>query len=253
MTILTTDKQKKLLFLLYSFRYLTIIQFQKILNHKDPHRIKEWLKDLKNKKCVAVIQDKSDPTKPFIYCLDTKARYILNEDENCDETILGRLYKEKNNKGKFVNKNLFIVDIYLFFLSQQEKNSELNFFTQNDLEGYSYFPEELPSAYIAVEENKETTRYLLEYFDEYTPPFVLRNKVKAYIKYAEDGTWEANTENSPFPTILFVCPTENLKKHILMYAKAKLEKSFTDIDLFVTTKSVLSSAKPNQHVWKEVK
>lgn len=40
-------QQKQILFLLYKFRFLTINQLQKYFNHKDPHRVKEWLKDLR--------------------------------------------------------------------------------------------------------------------------------------------------------------------------------------------------------------
>ena len=36
--------QKQLLLLFYKFRFFTIRQLQKYLNHKDPHRIKERIR-----------------------------------------------------------------------------------------------------------------------------------------------------------------------------------------------------------------
>ena len=44
-----TTKQKQILSFLSQFRFLTVNQLLKYFNHKDPHRIKEWLKDLKEK------------------------------------------------------------------------------------------------------------------------------------------------------------------------------------------------------------
>ncbi|MDO8657637.1 MAG: hypothetical protein Q7K55_02775, partial [Candidatus Levybacteria bacterium] len=58
--------QNKILFLLYKFRFLTINQLLKYFNHKYPSRIREWLTDLKEKKYISVIMDKTDPTKPHV-------------------------------------------------------------------------------------------------------------------------------------------------------------------------------------------
>jgi hypothetical protein len=44
-----TPKQEQLIIYLYQFRFLNTHQFQKLFNHKDPHRIKQWLKDLTTK------------------------------------------------------------------------------------------------------------------------------------------------------------------------------------------------------------
>ena len=157
-----TNKQNQIIPLLYKFRFLTVSHFQKLLNHKDPRRIKEWLKDLLDKKYIARTKLEDDITQPYIYCLSQRAKYLLKENDNYDESILNRLYKEKNLTEIFITHLLSLVDIYLFFLAQKEKDTEFNFFTRQELSGYEYFPKELPDAYIAVQEQKETTRYFLD-------------------------------------------------------------------------------------------
>lgn len=197
--------------------------------------------------------DKKDPTKPHIFCLTTRAKYILQENGDCDKTVLGRLHKEKWLKENFRNHCLFIFDIYLYFLSQKEKDSTLHFLTQQDLIGYDFFPEELPDVYIVVETKDGTDKYFLDLFDEYRKPAgVARFAIRKYITYCEDGNWQANTENSTFPTLLFVVQDERRRKHLHMYGKAKLAKTYQDISLFLTTQDTIKFGKDKTNIWKEV-
>jgi hypothetical protein len=250
-----TKSQKHLLFLLYKFRFLTTNHFQKLLNHKNPKRIQIWLKDLKDKKFISTNDSPKsfiDNTKPFTYYLAARARHILKDNENCDVSVLDKIYKEKNRTEKFVKQCLTIADIYLFFISQKEKEEELHFFTKNELEQFDYFPHDLPSAYLAVKTNDSTKRYFLDVFDEYTPPFVFQNRVVTYLKYVDNGEWEAHTNGDPLPAILFICPTDRRKKHVNYYTKALFEKAFEEkIDLFLTTKDKIIFGK-SKNVWEKV-
>jgi len=246
-----TTRQKLILLFLYKFRFLTVLQLQKYFKHKDPHRIKEWLKDLKEKRYISAIVDSKDITKPYIYCLATRSRHILKEGDY-SEVFLNRIYKEKSLTDVFKNHCLFIVDIYLFFRSQQEKNSKLNFCTQQDLLGFDYLPKDL-DAYIEVGDKDGVNRYFLELFDEYRKsPGESRYAVRKYISYSEEGNWQANTNNSPFPSILFVLPDERRRKHIQHYGKAKLGKTFEDISLFLTTQDAVRFSKGKINIWKKV-
>lgn len=247
-----TKTQKQIIFFLFKFRFLTVNQLQKYFNHKDPHRIKEWLKDLKDKKYISAIVDSKDVTKPFIYCLASGSRRILKENEKCDEDFLNRLYKEKNLTEIFRNHCLNILDIYLFFLSQKEKDTKLHFLTLQDLTGYDYLPEDL-DAYIAVEGKDSVKRYFLEVFDDYKKSAGQgRFAVRKYIKFCEDGAWQANTEDSPFPIILFVQSDERRKKHIFHYGRAKLEKTFEEISFFQTIQDSIKFSKDKMNIWQKV-
>lgn len=246
-----TQKQKQLLSYLYTFRFLTVSQFQNIFHHAHPNRIKLWLTDLLDKKFITRLKIEDDITKPYIYCLSQRAKYLLKDNEDYDVSFLNRLYKEKNLTPNFINHCLSLADTYLFFLTQKEKDTEIDFFAKHELLGYEYFPEELPDAYIAVEEKAETNRYFLDLFDDYTPAWALRKRVKAYLEYYENNTWQEGTENSEFPIILFVLPNERMKKHIYYFTKALLEKSFyEDITIFLTTKNKIKGNR--QDIWEKV-
>lgn len=248
-----TKTQKIILFLLYKFRFITVLQLQKYFHHKDTHRIREWMTDLKDKGYSSVIVDESDPTVSHIFCLATNARYILEEDENCDKNFLKRLHKEKDIKINSRNHFLFLFDIYLYFLSRKTKGSKLTFLTQQDLMGYDFFPKELPDAYIAIEKKGQTDKYFLDLFDESRKHLgVIRFTTRKYIKFAEDGDWQANTKNSPFPTLLYVVQNDRRKKYLMKYGKYKLSKTFEDISLYVTTQDAIRFSNDKVNIWQKV-
>jgi hypothetical protein len=250
-----TDKQTEILFYLYKFRFLSTHHFQKLLNHKNPKRIQLWLKDLKDKHYITTFPTNNtftDNNKPYIYHLATKARHILKKYDSCDITVLEKVYKEKTRKPSFVTHCLTLADVYLFFLSQKKDDETLYFLTESDLAGYEHLPEQLPSAYIALKTKKETKRYFFELFYPYATAGVLRYRFRAYLKYANSGTWEANEENKSFPAVLFVCPSNRLKNHLLFYAKGVFEKSYEEkINLYVTTENILLHG-DGGNIWEKV-
>lgn len=248
-----TKSQKQIILFLIKFRFTTRSQLQKHFNHKDSKRIKEWLKDLRKKKYITAALDSKDITKPYIYCLASTSRHIRKENKDVSENFLNRIYKEKSLTKTFKEHCLFLVDIYLFFVSQKDKKSKLAFCTAQDLENFDYLPKDL-DAYIAVETNGITRRYFLELFDEFRDkPGVIRYSVRKYLSYAQDGNWQVNTNNSPLPSIFFIMANERRKAFVSHYGKAKLVKTFEDISLFLTTQDAIRFSKSRVNIWKQVK
>lgn len=250
-----SEKQKEILDFLYSFRYLHTNHFQKLFNHKDKTTVKEWLKDLRDKGFINKVTPENesfiDRSKPNIYCLTKLARRHLKHDEKYSKKVLNKVYRAKTRTIKFINHFLFIADIYLLLRNRSEPDQELEFFTENELAGYEYFPQPLPSVYLTITTKEETQRFFLEIIDPYTPPFVIRNRVKKYLDYATDGDWEANTNNEPLPAVLFICPSSSNKSHIYFYAKAKFEEAFEEVfDLYLTTWNILKS--DSDDIWEKV-
>src|SRR6266849_7992216 len=114
-----TDKQKHILFLLYTFRFLTTHHIQKLLHHKNPKRTQTWLKDLKDKGYIGIVEnpDKKhrfvENNKPFIYHLAAKASHVLKENEECNRNVLEKIYKE-HRTATFMDHCLALADVYLF-------------------------------------------------------------------------------------------------------------------------------------------
>ena len=249
-----TKQQHHMLYLLYKFRFISTNQFQKLLNHKYSTRTQTWLKDLKDKGYVQTTFERKsykDWSQPFVYHITPLARHILKKNEDCDLRVLSRVYKEKKRTKSFIRKCLAVVTLYLYFLSNKNENQELLFLTETEVLPHEYFPEKRPTAYIALRTGEETQRYFLEWFDKYTVPGGFRAVFYKYIKYADSGSWEAHAQGIELPAVLFVCPTQNGKKHIIYHAKAIFEKEFEDkIQFFVTTRGMLNGNTKN--VWEKV-
>ena len=250
----TTHKQKEILQLLLKFRFLNTHHIQLLLNHKNPTRILKMIKDLIEKDCVRRIYNRKsfvDNSKPALYYLGPKSRHILSDICNLELSDLEYIYKEHRRNDKFISRCLFLADIYLFLLSNQEENNDLKFFTKFELGKYEYFPDPLPDAFVAVKTKSITSRYMLDYFDENTPPFVVRSRIRKYIEYAEGSAWDENTNFADFPNILFVFSSERLMKHAKIYGRTQLEKTYEDkVSMFVTTQNMIKFGKI-ENIWEK--
>lgn len=252
-----SQKQKETLELLLQFRFLNTFHIQKILHHKNPTYIRTILKDLLDKKYVRRQYSRktyNDSSTPAVYYLAPLSKHALKTNEDWNEKILERTYKEKGRSETFIDHCLTIVDIYLFFKSMLGKGDKLYFMTKTELSSFDYFPEELPDAYIAIESKGKTKRYFLDLFDPYTPPRFIRRRFRTYLDYAGEGAWQEETGDNVIPSLLFVLPNLNTQKHIEYYVKSKLEQAFDDtISLFLTTKDAIQNAKDGSDIWEEVK
>lgn len=233
-----TKRQIEILLLLYKFRFLHTYQFQKLLHHKKPNRIKVWLKDLTEKQYIK--KDYSPETikkKPAIYSLTIKARELLKKRTECNIYVLNKIYREKNRSKTFVDHCIQIADIFLKLQSQTTE--KIYFATKNDLTGYNYFPDQLPDAYIAIKTSENTSRYFLEILDENMPRFALRSKIRRYLDYYQSDQWEEQT-NKPFPTVLVITSTDAVKKFMSRFIATTLEEEQVEINFQLATREEIN-------------
>lgn len=246
-----TPKQLEILTLIYRFRFLNRHQIQTLLNHKDPKRINYWLKDLTEKNILGRIYSTKlkENTKPAIYYLATKSRKILLEQENTNEKILRRAYRDKNASQKLINHSLFLADVYLLLKEQSLKNKQkLHFYTKTDLAEHYYLPYNRPDAYISLKNKELTKRYFLEIIDEGTPRFMLRKKISQYIEYFDEGTWENRTLHEN-PSLLFICPNQNIYNFLTKHIAQVLEEETSDLQFFLSLKSEIQESGLTANTW----
>lgn len=249
-----TPKQRELLYYLFTFRFLTIFHLKQLFTHKDPRRIRDWLTDLM---ALDVIRKKTDRKSLInynvtaVYYLAPKARYILKQVNDTPVTDLNYLFKESLRSDRFIHHSLFIADVYLYLNSQKTDQEEIKFFTKTLLHTYDYLPRPLPDAFIGIVTKDTTTRYFLDQFDSDTPPFVMRWRIKQYITYRENSAWHEIT-HTDFPTLLFILPNQQTKKHVLRYTAALLRKrEEADLKIFLTTKQTIQENQGTE-IWQKV-
>ena len=249
-----TPKQLQILNLIYRFRFLNRTQIQTLLNHKDSKRINTWLKDLTDKNMLGRIYSSKlkENTKPAIYYLATKSRKILLAQDNTNEKILKRAYRDKNASQKLISHCIFVADIYLLLQSDSHKNNqELCFYTKTDLTDHNYLLYNRPDAYISLKDKKTTKRYFLEIIDEGTPRFMLRKKISQYIEYFDEGTWKNRTLHNN-PSLLFICPNQNIKDFLHKHLVQVLEEETSDLQFFLSLKSAIQVEGITPPTWQLV-
>lgn len=237
MTSKVTPKQLEILILLYRFRFLNRYHIQQLLHHKDPKTINVWLKDLTNKKIIGrhYSAKLKENTKPAIYFLIAKSRQIISSESVVDEKLIKkRIYRENSRSQRFINHCLTLADFYLKLLNDASVIN-LHFYTKTDLSTYYYLPYNRPDAYIARGSKGNIKRYFLDIVDEGTPRFILRKRIEQLIEYYDSKRWQEKTGHQ-FPSILLLCPNEDIKIFLQKYISQKLEEEIqADINFFLTT------------------
>jgi hypothetical protein len=249
-----TPKQLEILTLIYRFRFLNRHHIQTLLNHKDTKTINIWLKDLTNKNILGRIYSSKlkENTKPAIYYLATKSRKVLLDQDNINEKILNRAYRDKNASSKLITHCLFLATFYLLLKEQTLKDKQtLHFHTKTDLVDHNYLPYNRPDAFIALETNKQTKRYFLEIIDEGTPRFMLRKKISQYIEYFDENTWKNRTLHNS-PSLLFICPNQNIKDFLNKHIAQVLEEETSDLQFFLSLKSDIQAEGITPSTWQLV-
>jgi len=172
---------------------------------------------------------------PAIYYLKIKSRSYLKDQLKKDDTLMKRIYGEKNRSFKFINHCLLSADFYLN-LKKYYEDCQIYFYTKVDLTNYNDLPLNILDAYVAIKKGKRIKRYFLEIIDEGTPRFVIRAKIKQYLEYYDANTWQDNTDH-PFPKILLLCPNDLIKKYLHSFIPRIMEEEGQEeIDFYLSIK-----------------
>jgi len=215
-------RQKEIIDHLLKFRHLQQPQIQQLLNHKYKERVRTWLNDLVERKYIFRIYEKQVGGKPSEYCLDIGSIPYLKE-RKVDEALINKIYDEKTHSQEFRDHCIFLTTIYLSLYALTKKtHTILSFYTKTDLCEYKYLILPHPDCYFAIKENsRKIKRYFLDIFDDES--FVYR-RFYQYQNYYKKNYWQKNAKR-PFPEIIFVYPTESLKKKAYGFIQKKLDSN----------------------------
>lgn len=150
--------------------------------------------------------------------------------------LLNRIWREHTLSDQFRTHSLFLADIYLSLMElTKATNVTLHFFTKTDLHGHDYILNPHPDDYVAIkEQNGKMKRYFLDIFDPLPPRMILRRRIKQYVDYFDENTWQDATKH-PFPQIIFVCPDDRSKRYLYRYIQHTFEYA-SDMEFYLSTR-----------------
>lgn len=238
---MNNNHNNKIFAYLYRFRFLTRNHIQSLLNHKTFNRIIIWLNNLTDEKYIKRDYNPKTVTIPAIYSLGVKGRKYIKENldkpifNNVKESLLDRVWRDRQLTPQFKNHCLFIADIYLslIFLTQKT-GTKLNFKTQTDLYGMRYLIFPHPDIFFSIEETNGKKKYFfLDIFDELPPRPELKKRIKQYFEYYANEYWQDHTK-VVFPNIIFIAPEVRSKNYLQRKIQEKLEGE-SDLNFFLST------------------
>lgn len=245
-----TKKQQAIILLLYKFRFLNRIQIQTLLGHKQFNGINVWLKDLTAKEYTGKKVDTSSKIHitPTTYFLELNGIGFMKKQPSCEPRYLKKLYKEESRSEEFINRCLFIADMYIDLWQTYKNTSSFTFYTPSDYSLDGIIREISPHCVFRKEEGKPY--YVIELFSDTIPRFAIRKRVTQYIRFFTKGDW---VKNEQLPNILFICPDSKIENYIYRFAQKVLkEESITDLAVYLSTKEQVTQHGIEGETWQQV-
>jgi len=278
-----TYKQREILDLLYTHRFLTRIQIQALLKHKDKKTINLWLRDLRAKEYVSWIYNKdhfAEKTKPAIYYLGINGIRHFRNFDSYPAADLDMRYREHERSQTFIDRSLQLADCCIDLADERNSSYYMKtryyYETEADYRNDRYYgfmaDSELIHPQLCFHESPDDKddeygdpdvvekSYLLEIFDATLPRYRLRNRLKKYVQYLDEemSEWEKETYGDPLPTILLVCATLT----DLIYSKRRTRGLMADIwengdedrphVRFTTIEKLKSGGVLAEEIWEKV-
>lgn len=248
----TTDKQQDILKLLYRFRFLKRSQIQRLLNHKDYKTINLWLKDLIEKEYIQK-RDIKFPYKIAYHLAPNGISYFRKELKH-ESKLLQKYYREQDRSLSFISSSLLIADIYLDLKNKNSEKASFKVSIKSDYpihEHADFLLALKPSAYITQNAKDDEKQYFVEVISN-QPKERLRQRIKNYLYSFQGREWEEETDRD-FPTILIICPNDQILEYIKGYTKRKLAV-FDELSpiIHLTTIEKVSQAGITSDIWKEI-
>jgi hypothetical protein len=272
-----TRKQREIIDLLYSYRFLNRKQIQAFLKHKDYKTINLWLRDLLDKQYVERIYstDFAERTKPAIYYLSLNGIRHLKSFEFYPVDELNKRYRETSRSQTYIDRCQLIADCVIA-LEQARKVGSLPeswyfYETEADYmrESYYHFLSESELIHPHLCFSKEIyegggdtysdNNYLLEIFDPTLPRYRVKKRLANYVEYLDEESeeWKEGADADKLPIVMLVCP----RTTDLIYAKRRMRGLLAELweyedeerprIWFTTINKLKESSVTAEEIWEE--
>jgi hypothetical protein len=227
-----------------------------------------WLAELREKQYVEWMYstDYGEINKPAIYFVGINGVRYLKTCEDCVQAIVRRLYREKSRSATFRTSCLTLGDYAVTLRAPRTDGVSYEYELAADFAkpGSKYhllersnwqllFIKHRPvNTDAQTGEGETTTRFLLEVLDQTTPLYRVKKRIRDCIQFYFSGDWEDKTK-TPFPTLLFVCPTLPELISVKRYTRWLLKKDNNPKDLHIrfTIPEKVERLGVNGGVWEE--
>jgi len=272
-----TEKQYKIMDMIWQFRFMNRHQIQKMFGYKSPRRLNDWLRDLVEKAYLGRIYSHKllENTKPSIYYLMNNGiilhRYRQFDYDEAEAKDMKKFYEDKKASQTFINHCVNVCTLYQQFMDLDGGDWKYEVWAKNelwasDLSSRGTVDENRERDYIPdlqVQKHKEKDNgdylfhtYNVELFDYYIPKYALEGKVRKYIQLitSEDN---GHFHHADFDhlTVLLILPTQRKATRLKNYIEDQLiyEHNLKYVIFKLTTfEKVMEKGIGAEDIWKTV-
>ena len=172
---------------------------------------------------------------------------VLPEHDFITDSIVKASYKDKTVSQAFITHTL---DVYKYTNLLKHRYPNLKVFTRRDMSRYSYFPKQLPDAFLSlpVDSMVSPKRFFLDLVPDTAPRQAVDARITQYCSFFEDGSWDVT--NSKLPALLFLCEKGTTEKRVSRIIKAAISRvDFEESSVFTSTTGTLERMDSESRIW----
>ena len=146
----------------------------------------------------------------------------MKNSGNYDQKIINLFYHDNIRSQDFIDRCLLLGDIYIDLLSPKSNKVKFEMSVANDYPNHDLkelLGDLLPHAYLEQKRSGKPEPYFLEILGN-IPITRMRQRIKKYLAFHQGSEWEAQTKED-FPSILMICPNDQIFYYIKRYLKRK--------------------------------
>lgn len=260
--LVINSQQLLILYRIYNFRFINTSQVQQLTHKKQIQQAQQRLNLLVKRGWIGKNFSKLDRLtgKYASYYLLPKGIKVLKQhksklgfDFELNPRMIHNIYKDKTASERFINHCIGLGDIELNLSRLYEK--DLKYYSKSRIIDVDDFPEPKPDSYIVINklvDNKyKPYKNFMEYYQEITPFFVYRKRIKYYVEeYLYDEVWRGSV-NGTAPSIMLVAETAVLQRRLKRFIKKYLNRFGSDARFLLTNLEVLKTSETSS-IWIQV-
>jgi hypothetical protein len=251
-----SDKQIVLMELVYKYRFSTREYIGNSLGIASGSSLHERLEVMAGHEYLGKRKDIRSQAlnKPVVYYVapkGIKALQALQGHEHISDQAVRLSYQNKNTvRDDFV---AHVLNIYGLALRLQRQYAGLKAFTPRDTSRYTYFPDQLPDAFLSLptDNPKQPHRFFLDVIRDRQSRRVLEHRLQNYVEFFDDGGWDKT--GSPLPVILLVSEWGPSERGIQRFVRRILDNLDSELRVYTATaNAILVTPAANLEIWTDV-
>lgn len=190
---------------------------------------------------------------PAAYYLTPKGMRALQQlpgHEHITDAVIKSSYRDKTVGQDFITHTLHV---YKYTNLLKRQYPALKVFTRRDMSRYSYFPSQLPDAFLSLpsDDPQQPKRFFFDLIPDSQPRVALDRRIANYCEFFDEGGWDVT--GSELPAVLLLSESSPAEKRIQRNVRAQLNRSdMEELRVYTSTAAALENTTSPAAIWTSV-